>query len=246
VNWDNWATIADLCTAVGTLVLAVATFSAVRSANLSAKVAQASLLVGLRPVLMATRRDDATQKVNFGDRVWVPIPGGGAVGKVGDGPSGDDSVIYLAIGLRNAGNGIAVLHGWHFYPEWHRDDTHAPLDDFRRQSRDLWVPVGDIGFWQGAFRDPADPQYEAARKVIEARQPWTVELLYGDHEGGQRCITRLTMMPREGAHPEVVPSGAPVPEPAGERAAGERAAAVGEGWLASQSRHWNIDRPDPR
>ena len=254
MNWDNWATIADLCTAVGTLVLAVATFSAVRSANVSARVAQASLLVGLRPVLMATRRDDPAQKVNFGDRTWVWIPGAGAVGEVGDGSSGDQGVVYLAIGLRNAGAGIAVLHGWHFYPEWHRDESHASLDGFRRQSRDLWVPVGDIGFWQGAFRDFADPQYEAARKVIETRQPWTVELLYGDHEGGQRCITRLTMIPRgtassEAARPGTTsseaatseaapsgadPSGAPVPGPAD------------QGWMAAQSRHWNIDRPDPR
>ncbi|MFY9926413.1 MAG: hypothetical protein WAK82_00270, partial [Streptosporangiaceae bacterium] len=209
MSWDNWATVADLATALGTLILAVATFSAVRSANLSARVAQASLLVGLRPVLMATRRDDPTQKVNFGDRVWVPIPGGGAVGQVGarDGSPGEDDVIYLAIALRNAGNGIAVLHGWHFYPQWHRDDAHASLEEFRRQTRDLWVPVGDVGFWQGAFRDTADPQYETARKVIEARQPWTIELLYGDHEGGQRCVTRFTMLPREDGRPEGATSG---------------------------------------
>jgi hypothetical protein len=86
--------------------------------------------------------------------------------------------------------------------------------------------VGDIGFWQGAFRDPADPSYEVARKVIEARQPWTVELLYGDHEGGQRCITRFTMLPR------LEPS--------------DRDAETRPGWAASQSRHWNVDRPDPR
>ena len=255
MSWDNWATVADLGTALGTLILAVATFSAVRSANLSAKVAQASLLVGLRPVLMATRRDDPTQKVNFGDRVWVRIPGGGAVGEVGSGDSSldDCDVIYLAIALRNAGNGIAVLHGWHFYPGWHRDDAHAPLDDFRRQTRDLWVPVGEVGFWQGAFRDTADPQYEVARKVIEARQPWTIELLYGDHEGGQRCITRFTMLPRQDSHPEAVPAGASAgPDPAGASAgpdpAGTQAAPdpVRQGWLASQSRHWNVDRPDPR
>jgi len=73
--------------------------------------------------------------------------------------------------------------------------SHAPLDEFQRQARDLYIPVGDIGFWQGAFRDPEDPRYSPARKVIEDHQPWTVELLYGDHEGGQRCITRFTMFP---------------------------------------------------
>jgi hypothetical protein len=223
VSWDNWATIADLATALGTLILAVATFSAVKSANLTARIAQQSLLVGLRPVLMAARRDDATLKVNFGDSKWVRIPGGGAVGEVGgganDAPLG--APIYLAMSLRNVGSGIAVLHGWHFYPAWTRESEHAPLDEFVRQTRDLYIPVGDIGFWQAAFRDPTDPRYEAARKVIEARQPWTVELLYGDHEGGQRCVTRFTALSRDGADQDA-------------------------GWFASQSRHWNIDRPDPR
>jgi hypothetical protein len=222
VSASDWATVASLATALGTLVLAVATFSAVRSANLTAKIAQQSLLVGMRPVLMASRQDDPTQKVNFGDEVWVRIPGAGAVGAVGTGKetAGPGDPVYLALALRNAGSGIAVLHGWHFYPEWHREDQHAPLDEFERQNRDLYIPVGDIGFWQGAFRDPSDLRYGSARKAIEARTPWTVELLYGDHEGGQRAVTRFTMLPR-GEDPD-------------------------GGWFASQNRHWNIDRPDPR
>jgi len=222
VTAQTWTTIADLATALGTLILAVATFSAVRSANLTARVAQRSLLVGLRPVLMPSRREDTTLKVNFGDRKFVQVPGGGAAGEVGggDGTLGPgDAVVYLAVGLRNAGSGIAVLHGWRFYSEWHRDDEHAPLEDFRRQNRDLYIPVGDVGFWQGAFREVDDPQYQAARSVIEAREPWTVELLYGDHEGGQRVISKFTMLPRRDSE---------------------------NGWFASVSRHWNIDRPDPR
>lgn len=51
---DDWATVAGLATALGTLVLAVATFSAVRSANRTARAAERSLLAGLRPVLMAS------------------------------------------------------------------------------------------------------------------------------------------------------------------------------------------------
>jgi hypothetical protein len=228
VNATDWATVANLATALGTLVLAVATFSAVKSANMMARVARQQLLVGLRPMLMTSRRDDATLNVNFGDRKWVKIPGGGAAGEVGggDGMQGPaDGVVYLAVSVRNAGNGLAVLHGWRFYPDWHREPDHAPLEEFRTQTRDLYVPVGDIGFWQGAFRDPEDPQYAAARKAIEAGEPWTVELLYGDHEGGQRAITRFTMLPFGTENPDADPEGS---------------------WLASQSRHWNIDRPDPR
>src|ERR1700728_5210184 len=141
----EWSTIANLATALGTLILAVATFSAVRSSNLMAKVAQRQLLVQLRPVLAPSRREDPTLKVNFGDMKWVQIPGGGAVGEVGpgDGSLGPDTpVVFLAIALRNAGNGIAVLHGWRFYQDWHRDSQHAPLEEFVRQTRDLYIPVG--------------------------------------------------------------------------------------------------------
>jgi hypothetical protein len=234
VSATAWSTIASLATALGTLILAVATFSAVRSSNLMARVAQQQLLIQLKPVLTTSRREDPTQKVNFGDKKWVRIPGGGAVGEVeaGEGSLGlDTPVVYLAIGLRNAGSGIAVLHGWRFYPEWYRDREHGPLEEFERQNRDLYVPVGDIGFWQGAFRDPEHRWYEDGRKVIEAREPWTVDLLYGDHEGGQRTITRFTVLPVH--HPDAAADPDAGPDARG-------------AWLATASRHWNIDRPDPR
>ena len=249
MNWSNWATIADLATALGTLVLAVATFSAVRSANLTARIAQESLLVGLRPVLMPSRRDDPLQKVNFGDKHWVRIPGGGAVGEVGcgDGSMGSDPAIYLAVSLRNAGSGIAVLHGWRFYPGWHRDDTHAPLEEFVRQTRDLFIPVGDFGFWQGAMRDVSDPQYGPAREIIENLKAWTVELLYGDHEGGQRAITRFTMLRFGDMNPDADPHADGAGDGDGDADAdADTGSGAGSGWLVSQSRHWNIDRPDPR
>ncbi len=63
----DWVTISSLATAGGTLVLAVATFSSVRSANRSARVAELSLLTGLRPVLIPSREDDPTVRVRFGD-----------------------------------------------------------------------------------------------------------------------------------------------------------------------------------
>jgi hypothetical protein len=216
---NDWATLADLATALGTLILAIATFSAIRSANRSARVAERALLAGLRPLLTPSRREDAALKVNFGDNKWLLLPGGSAAAEVGggDGTSGPaDGVVYLSIPLRNAGSGIAVLHGWIFYPGWHRGEEAPPLEDFHQQTRDLYIPAGDTGFWQAAIRDPAAPGYEEARKTILAREPWTVELLYGDHEGGQRAVTRVTALPHD------------------------------DHWLASQSRHWNVDRPDPR
>ncbi len=213
MNWGNWSTIADLATVLatvlGTVVLAVATFSAVKSVHLTARSAHQSLLAGLRPVLMAARGDD-------------PAKAGAE-----NGLAAPDAPVHLALALRNAGSGIAVMHGWRFYPEWHRDNAHAPIGEFERQNRDLYIPVGDIGFWRGTFHDPGDPRYQQARKVVEARQPWTVELLYGDHEGGQRSVTRFTMLPRASKDPDADP-------------------AAEHGWFATQSRHWNIDLPDPR
>jgi hypothetical protein len=45
----------------------------------------------------------------------------------------------------------------------------------------------------------------------------TIDLLYGDHEGGQRMISRFAL--------SATPTGS---------------------WLAVVGRHWNLDRPNPR
>ena len=216
----NWDTVASLATAAGTLVLAVATFSAVRSGNRTARAAERSLQVGLRPLLIQSRRDDPAQKIMFGDEHWASVPGGVMVGEV-RGEDGNETV-YLAMSLHNAGQGVAVIHGWRFYPSrpGGLDQAHPPPETFRRQARDLYIPVNDVGFWQAAFRDQGDPEYPAAREAIKARTPVGIDLLYGDHEGGQRVISRFSVMPREDD---------------------------GEGyWMPSVTRHWNIDRPDPR
>ena len=78
----DWVTISALATAGGTLVLAVATFSSVRSANRAARAAERSLLAGLRPVLMPSRLQDPPQKVSFADQHWVQIGGGQAAFEV--------------------------------------------------------------------------------------------------------------------------------------------------------------------
>jgi hypothetical protein len=206
----DWVTISALATAGGTLVLAVATFSSVRSANRAARAAERSLLAGLRPVLMPSRLEDPPQKVSFADQHWVQIGGGHASFEAAP------EAIYLVIGLRNAGSGIAVLHGWYFYPERVTTDP-AKSADFRRLTRDIYVPAGDTGFWQGAFRDPNEPLFGLARDAATAQRPVTIDLLYGDHEGGQRMISRFALT--------AMPSGA---------------------WLAVVARHWNLDRPNPR
>ena len=73
----DWVTILLAGHRGGTLVLAVATFSSVRSANRSARVAELSLLAGLRPVLIPSREDDPAERVRFGDGQTL-VPGHGA------------------------------------------------------------------------------------------------------------------------------------------------------------------------
>jgi hypothetical protein len=207
----DWVTISSLATAGGTLVLALATFASVRSANRAARVAERSLLLGLRPLLLPSKLDDPPQKVGFIDEKWFLVPPGGAVAEVGA------DAIYLAINVRNAGSGIAVLHGWTLYPDPQINQPHRDPDEFTRLTRDLYVPAGDVGFWQGALRDRAAPEFAAARDAIEARRWLVLDVLYGDHEGGQRVITRFSMQPRDDG-----------------------------GWIAGVGRHWNVDAADPR
>jgi hypothetical protein len=208
----DWVAVSSIATAGATLVLAFATFAAVRSANRAARTAERSLLAGLRPVLIPSRPEDPAQKVGFSDDRWFLVPGNGAIAEV------TDEAVYLAIAVRNVGSGIAVLHGWLLRTEVQTVMTgHAPVEDFRRLTRDLYIAPGEIGFWQGAFRDPEEPGFAAAREAVEDPRRIAVEVLYGDHELGQRSITLFLLTPRESGK-----------------------------WITSVARHWNVDRPDPR
>ena len=209
-DWAN--TISALATAGGTLVLAAATFASVRSANRSARVTERALLAGIRPVLVASRLEDPPEKVGFMDDHWIKVDGGRAVVEV------TEESIYIAMALRNVGSGIAVLDRWDLFTE--RPTADRPpreLETFRRLTRDLYVAPGDRGFWQGAVRDRDDPVFGAVRDAVNEGRIITIDLLYDDHEGGQRTITRFSLIPRDN---------------------GQR--------VTSVSRHWNLDRADPR
>ncbi|MDQ1484782.1 MAG: hypothetical protein QOJ62_475 [Actinomycetota bacterium] len=213
----DWATISSLATAGGTLVLALATFASVRSANRAARTAERSLLEGLRPLLVPSRLQDPPEKISFVDQHWVHVAGGHAAVEV------TDEVIYLAAALRNAGRGMAVLHGWFAMrgAGTAAGSDHVPPDEFRRLTRDLYIAPGDHGFWQGALRDPAEPIFAGLRDSVQAAEPITIELLYGDQVGGQRAITRFVLLPHD--------------DPDGQRS-----------WLATVSRQWHLDRAAPR
>ncbi|HEV3213548.1 MAG TPA: hypothetical protein VGZ03_09160 [Acidimicrobiales bacterium] len=212
----NWVVISSLATAGGTLVLAGATFASVRSANRSARVAEESLLAGMRPLLMPSRPEDPPIKVGFADDHFVQVRGNGGTAEI------LGSAIYLTMSVRNAGTGIAVLHGWR--AEMTQDISvlaHAKCPDvesFRRLTRDLYIAAGDVSFWQGAIRDSQDADAPEVSKRIRSRERFFVDLLYGDHRGGQRVVSRFSVQPRESA----------------------------EDWYVTVSRHWNVDLPDPR
>ena len=144
----NWVSISSLATAGGTLVLAVATFGSVKSANRAARAAERSLLAGLRPVLVPSRDDDPEEHVLFGDGQAIAVPPHAGVIEAVDGS------VYMALTVRNAGNGLAVMHGWRARVfDRSQGNTRPELDEFRAQQLDLYLPSGDAGFWQGAVRD---------------------------------------------------------------------------------------------
>ena len=186
----DWSTAAQLATALGTLVLALATFVAVRAANRAARVAEYSMQIGIRPLLMPSRLNDPDQKIMWGDEHWAKLAGGGATVEDMNG------VVYMAMSLRNSGSGIAVIHGWHLLLEdYQNEHPHAEPGEFRPQLRDLYLPGDDIGFWQAAMRDPDDPEHAALHEAVTTPRVFGVELLYSDNEAGQRAIGRFALAP---------------------------------------------------
>jgi hypothetical protein len=208
-------TVAELGTALGTLVLAFATFASVRSANRTAEIAERSLRIGLRPVLAQSRPEDPGEPVFFPE--GVTLNPGHSLADI----KMEEEKIFMAVPLRNVGSGMAVLHGWYLNYGWRRGalEGHPDPDTFRPQLRDLYIPPSDTGFWQGGLRDPEDDFYKAVKAALEGEgddEGIALFLMYGDHEGGQRTISRFGLRPQE------------------------------DGWYTSVTRHWNLDGAAPR
>jgi hypothetical protein len=212
-------TISSLATGLGTLVLAVATFASVRSANRAARVAEEALHVNQRPLLMPSRLTDPVQKIFFQEGKYFALEGGRGIAEV------ENGVVYLAISLRCAGQGLAVLHGWHFYPGAQIPPRRPGRDSFRTQGIDIMIAPGEVGYWEAAFRDSNDPQYDDAVAAVKDGQTVSMDLVYGDNDGGQRVMTRFVLRRLD----------APNRGPDQPRL-----------WVAAAVRHWNLDRPDPR
>jgi hypothetical protein len=216
----DWATISALATAGGTLVLAVATFASVRSANRSARVAQAALMINMRPLLIPSRLNDPPQKVFFQEGSAFRLEGGRGFIEYPDDSTG---VVYLGLSLRNSGQGIGVIHGWRFAEGRELNPQRPKPETFRLQQLDLAIAPGDVGFWEGALRDSDDSVHAEGVRAVKETGVGTIDLLYGDYDGGQRVISRMMLR-------RVFPEDADRPPT----------------WLATAVRHWNLDRPDPR
>ncbi|WP_152626835.1 hypothetical protein [Streptacidiphilus carbonis] len=212
----DWATLSNLGTAAGTLVLAAATFSAVRSAERSARAAERSVQASLRPLLITSRAEAPKQKVLWQDGQYAHLPGSAGYITL------ENDVVYLAASIRNVGPGLAVIHGWRIgeRPQF-AEHEHPPVDDFHRQGRDLYIAPGDTGFWHAAVREPSDPDHATLLEQMKERDRVNIDLLYGDGEGGQRTISRFSFMAK-------------------------RESEALDDWFCQVVRHWNVDRPDPR
>ena len=208
----DWAAVAGIATAVGTLALAAATFASTRTANRAAQSAEQLRLEALRPILIPSAWGDPVQKISFLDGVWLHVSGGRAVMEV------REDAIYLVLSVRNAGRGLAVLHGWSVPPE--RDSPHADPETVHRLTRDIYIASDYTGFAQIAARDPSAEEFRLLKAAATADTFW-VDVLYSDMEGAQRVITRFGISRG----------------PAG---------SASEEWFLAAARHWNVDIPDPR
>jgi hypothetical protein len=213
----DWSTIASLATAGGTLVLAAATFASIRSANRSARVSELAARTAERSLLGSQRPLLVASRLQDPQQK-IQYPEGTWL-TVDGGTAGleaTDDVVYLAVSVRNVGTGLAVLHGWYVLVGLQTERAHPPVEEFTTQNLDIYVAPGDNGLWLGALRDPAADVFHAVTDAVKAGETLVINLLYGDFEGGQRVITQFSL-----------------------RHASER-------YLAQATRHFNVDRPDPR
>ena len=182
----DWVTISSLATAGGTLVLAIATFSSVKSANRSARVAERSLLAGQRPILIPTHEDDPVQTVRFGDGVLIHVVGhGGTVEVQPREPLHGDRRSQRR--QRAGADSWMARRGAQTRPETSRlRPTSSAGSSATSTSRPARPAI-----WQGAIRDRSDPDYDAVRTAMRTGARVSVDLIYGDYEGGQRTIARI-------------------------------------------------------
>ena len=185
----DWSVAANLATAGGTLVLAIATFFSIRSATRSNRTADRALQQGLRPILLPSLFTDPVQKIHYIDQHWLQVPGGRATLEI------TPDVAYLGLSVRDIGTGPAVIDAWDIL-ETPRDERR-PVGEYHALARDVYVAAGACGYVQIAARDVTAPAYQALARAGRDHQPFSVDVLYSDIDETQHHIVRigLTSMP---------------------------------------------------
>ena len=190
------STIASLATAGGTLVLADR--DVLRDAF--GEPLHAHRGTRTRPQSAAAAHPahewEPAERITFRDEIVELRAGYAAVEQRSNG-------LYFAAQLRNVGAGIGVLTSWKVKGETNMDISLSeyvePPDPthFVLQQRSLYVPAGDVGYWQGAIRDGDTDRgdADAIRRTIEVRGVLTLFLRYADQDGGHDTITRYSIMP---------------------------------------------------
>jgi hypothetical protein len=123
-----------------------------------------------------------------------------------------------ALSLWNPAAGIAVLEGWR--TKRSDDPGHGerpPLDTFRRLPRDIYLPAGDIYFWQvrSVIAMTSTARCWSKRSRPGSESSWTFSMAIST--AAKRVISRFGLAPRADAT-----------------------------YLVSRLRQWNLERPDPR
>ncbi len=119
-------------------------------------------MAGLRPLLVPSKLDDPHQKIGFVDDKWVMARAVVASPRWEKTQSTSRSLSETSVP-----ESLSSTAGASFRAAGSK--THTGSLRTSRDSRATYVPVGDVGFWQGAFRDPAEPEFRGCREAIERR-----------------------------------------------------------------------------
>ena len=168
----GWADVTTLVVAVGTVTLALVTYTQVR-------LSRRSLDLSIRPLLAdATPHADATENLLFGapGRISVTVPRG-ALFYRGDG----ESTFHISVAFENIGAGVAAIEGGEMDPS---------IGDVYVSRK--FVPVGEVVRVNVAILTSV-PGAERFNDFWWAMDRVTVSIRYTDANGKQPLVSRAVI-----------------------------------------------------
>ena len=186
------ATIASYATAAGTLVLAVATFSAVRSSNRFSphrrRVTPHQHAPTAHPVAVSTTPSKGCCGIHHHA---AHINGRTPSSRKTAGSSiwrSDCETLVQVLPCSTGGTRCPIRRS--------KTCPTPQAEDFRRLTIDLYIPAGGSGYWEAAVREPDDPLRPGFMRALTERHPFMIDILYGDQQGRQRTISRYLSCPQ--------------------------------------------------